>query len=329
MIRIHLTAADIENMRIAETADLGTELLLGAGLPTSGRRGRSLAQWQRTVDHRRHPRTSLLSDLYLPTTVPGFLGQAVHSDLSATAAATAALAPELVSQYVVRHIAASGALTPFSRALADGESAAYFALGRAVADYQAVAIDPYQTQINSTVATAVAELTARMARSGIGHLLRTLHPEVSWNGSVLAIGTRYEADMELDGKILVLQPTILTTGPVVSEDLPDVMVIRIPTVMAPVAAHTLSIDRRPLGALLGPARAAALTAIATTPSLTTGQLADVLSLSAAAASRHAAILREAGLITTHRNGMTVHHTPTPLGRALVSRPGAEPPPTQP
>jgi hypothetical protein len=310
-------------VRIAASPDFGTELLLGAGLLALGRHSRRLAQWQHAVSRRRHTRTSVLSDLYIPTGVPGFLGQAVHLDRSATAAAAAATDPEQTLEYV-RDIADSRTLTPFARALADGHSRAYSVLGRAVADFQAVAIDPYRAQISSAVASSVADLTARMARVGIGGLLRTLHPKVSWNGATLTVGTLYEGDMELDGKVLILQPTVLTTRLVVSEDLPGVMVIRVPTATAPAAVQTLGTDRRALDALLGPARAAALAAIATTPSLTTGQLAAALGLSAATASRHAAILREAGLITTHRAGMTVHHAPTLLGRALISRPSPRP-----
>ncbi|MFD9949153.1 ArsR/SmtB family transcription factor [Nonomuraea sp. NPDC059022] len=51
--------------------------------------------------------------------------------------------------------------------------------------------------------------------------------------------------------------------------------------------------------------------------MTTTQLAEALHLSAPTASRHAATLREAGLITTQRRGQSVLHTRTPLGTALL------------
>ncbi|MGP3965096.1 ArsR/SmtB family transcription factor [Nonomuraea sp. 3N208] len=52
--------------------------------------------------------------------------------------------------------------------------------------------------------------------------------------------------------------------------------------------------------------------------MTTTQLAEVLSLSLPMASRHAAILREAGLIVSQRLGQAVVHTRTPLGEALLN-----------
>ncbi|MEU3465401.1 helix-turn-helix domain-containing protein [Streptomyces sp. NPDC006733] len=52
--------------------------------------------------------------------------------------------------------------------------------------------------------------------------------------------------------------------------------------------------------------------------LTTGDLAAVQGLSAAAVSQQATALREAGLIATFRNAQTVHHHPTRLGRDLLS-----------
>ncbi|MFD9792488.1 ArsR/SmtB family transcription factor [Streptomyces sp. NPDC059070] len=75
---------------------------------------------------------------------------------------------------------------------------------------------------------------------------------------------------------------------------------------------------RALVSVLGATRAAALLAVVRTPALTTGQLATTLGISPAAASRHASVLRDAGLIATLRNGQSVHHAPTRLGRRLLN-----------
>jgi DNA-binding transcriptional ArsR family regulator len=74
---------------------------------------------------------------------------------------------------------------------------------------------------------------------------------------------------------------------------------------------------RALVALLGATRAAALVTVVKTPAVTTGRLAATLGVSVAAASRHASVLRESGLIATLRNGQTVHHAPTRIGVDLV------------
>jgi DNA-binding transcriptional ArsR family regulator len=49
----------------------------------------------------------------------------------------------------------------------------------------------------------------------------------------------------------------------------------------------------------------------------TTELADRVGISLAAASQHASVLRDAGLITTHRQGSAVLHVLTPLGVELL------------
>ncbi|RSS36605.1 helix-turn-helix transcriptional regulator, partial [Streptomyces sp. WAC08241] len=74
-------------------------------------------------------------------------------------------------------------------------------------------------------------------------------------------------------------------------------------------------EDRALSALVGQTRAAALRVL-TDPS-TNSELAARLGVSPGVASRHAAVLRETGLITTRRLGSSVLHTVTPLGTALL------------
>jgi DNA-binding transcriptional ArsR family regulator len=70
-----------------------------------------------------------------------------------------------------------------------------------------------------------------------------------------------------------------------------------------------------LAALVGRNRAAVLRTIA--DGCSTTELADRVGISLAAASQHASILRDAGLITTHRQGSAVLHVLTPLGVELL------------
>ncbi|MEU8191559.1 winged helix-turn-helix domain-containing protein, partial [Micromonospora carbonacea] len=73
--------------------------------------------------------------------------------------------------------------------------------------------------------------------------------------------------------------------------------------------------RDALAALLGRTRAAVLEA--TDAGCTTGEVARRLRISPAAASQHATVLRNAGLLVSHRDRNTVLHTLTPLGRAIL------------
>jgi predicted transcriptional regulator len=70
-----------------------------------------------------------------------------------------------------------------------------------------------------------------------------------------------------------------------------------------------------LAALVGRNRAAVLRTVA--DGCSTTELADRVGISLAAASQHASVLRDAGLITTHRQGSAVLHLLTPLGAELL------------
>ena len=70
-----------------------------------------------------------------------------------------------------------------------------------------------------------------------------------------------------------------------------------------------------LSALVGPTRAAVLRALKE-PYGTAG-LASRVGISAASASEHAKVLRDAYLIEARREGRSVRHSLTPLGRTML------------
>jgi DNA-binding transcriptional ArsR family regulator len=75
-------------------------------------------------------------------------------------------------------------------------------------------------------------------------------------------------------------------------------------------------DSSALGALVGRNRAAVMSSIV--GGCSTTDIARRAGISLAAASQHATVLRDAGLITTHRHGRAVLHTLTPLGTELLA-----------
>jgi len=76
-----------------------------------------------------------------------------------------------------------------------------------------------------------------------------------------------------------------------------------------------TISAEALAPLVGRNRAAVLLALDTPR--TTSELAERVHISTAAASQHATILRDAGLITSRRVRNKVFHGTTPLGTALM------------
>jgi DNA-binding transcriptional ArsR family regulator len=70
-------------------------------------------------------------------------------------------------------------------------------------------------------------------------------------------------------------------------------------------------DGDPLASVLGTTRARVLRTLA--DEHTTSGLARALGISLASASTHAAVLRDAGLVTSRRQGQSVRHALSPLG----------------
>ncbi|MET9554789.1 helix-turn-helix domain-containing protein [Streptomyces sp. NPDC006645] len=159
---------------------------------------------------------------------------------------------------------------------------------------------------------------------GVEQLLSTLHSRIVWKAPVLEIQDGPDETVRLDGRGLVLTPSVFLNhrpGRVVrrlAESGPVTVAFAAPPDIHQAATLWGASDDesgQSLGALVGQTRAAALHVLRA--SCTTGQLADQLSISAAGASQHTAVLRRSGLITTRRIRNTVLHTLTPLGLALL------------
>jgi hypothetical protein len=149
---------------------------------------------------------------------------------------------------------------------------------------------------------------------GIERLLDSFRPIMRWHRPVLEF-TRHPSgrEIELGGRGLLLVPSYfarLNAVTVFDAELPQVVVYPIahdPGLLAP--------EHRALAQLLGETRAAVLRAVA--DGCTTTELARRAGVAVGSASRHAAVLRAAGLVQTTRFGVCVLHTLTPLGAALL------------
>ena len=291
--------------------DFGYELALGGAQLALRTADPRLAGWRLDVARGWNRNHGRLFDLYTRTYMPAFFDRVAEAAPSGidpdSPAATAHL----------RDLARSGALTPFTRALADRHPGAVRTLNGILATFRARAVDPYRRRITSLVATASATASVRVATGGPADLLNSLHPSIRWDGRELRLNTVLDAEESLEGRPLIFQPTALATG-IVFDPLADSVTIIYPATAGPVTRDPdLVAPPQALVSLLGATRAAALVTVVKSPALTTGRLAAALFVSAAAASRHATALRDSGLIATVRNGQTVHHTPTRLGTDLV------------
>ncbi|HEY2443565.1 MAG TPA: winged helix-turn-helix domain-containing protein [Streptosporangiaceae bacterium] len=197
--------------------------------------------------------------------------------------------------------------------LADAVDAAYRSL-----------VEPYWPRIHAYLQ---AEQVARgriLVHDGVEQFLSRLQSRwIRWQSPTLTLRAAGRVDIDLDGRGLIMVPSLFVgVFPSLHLDLRDATsapMLVFPAARDPAAVRQLwAGDRsagKALGALVGRTRAVALDSIA--DGCTTTELARRADISVGAASQHATVLREAGLITTRRNGCAVLHMLTPLGAELL------------
>ncbi|MFF4243499.1 ArsR/SmtB family transcription factor [Streptomyces sp. NPDC001822] len=217
------------------------------------------------------------------------------------------------------HAHTGGPVPADVRPLADGCPQALRRLGSALRAYHRVAVEPYLSAIG---AQAAADRTVR-AQAVLAHgaegLLTGYDQLPGWRYSDRLLCAPYPVNRELSlhGRALTLVPAFFCVRAplaLVDEELPPVLV------------HPLSpapgwFERRrdggdaPVAQLIGASRAELLRML--DRPMTTMDIAAALRLAPSTASRHATVLREAGLLLSQRQGVRVLHHRTRLGRAVL------------
>lgn len=217
---------------------------------------------------------------------------------------------------------------------AHGDRAARHRLTSALTDYHRLAIEPYWPRIRALLDNERAARTDVRVTHGLAAMFAGLAPALLWRAPVLEVpghlGVRPPGapppavvDEHLDGRGLLLAPSLFTNPDpglfLPWHDGPVLLIYPITPDLTTTVRLWQDVDEsgdRALTRLLGPTRAAALRAIA--EGCTTTGLARRLGISPGGASQHAAVLREAGLVVSHRHRNTVRHTLTGLGVNLLN-----------
>jgi DNA-binding transcriptional ArsR family regulator len=325
-LRIHFTDDDLTRIRLAQAPDPMWEALQSMhmlqtrdGWAVFGRwRGRVRAELTGPERQllRLAPPVGYSPDFLTPTAGEGGLELGIDALLST---------PRARLRHDLLELSATGRrLPPWGRPLAEGDSDAVHHLGRTLRSYFHTTLAPYWHHVRARFDADRAAHARPPASGDPGGLLGALHPELRWQPPVLTIGgLRVERDVHLRGRgLLVLPSYFCWRYPTVLRDarLPPVVVYPMthPAALdvADPAVDDISTPPRSLVALLGRTRAEILGHVAGGGHTTT-ELARSTGMSPATASYHATVLRDAGLLSTHRLGGAVLHTPTPLGAALV------------
>lgn len=200
--------------------------------------------------------------------------------------------------------------------LVDGAPRALVHLTDALTDFHRAVLEPVASAVQASVDADLAQRASALLTGGVNGLLAGISPFSRWRPPVLEVDYCVNQELHLNGRGLRLVPSYFCRGRPVS--LADQTLA--PVLVYPVAdehrwTHLPMARHRSLAALMGSARASALELI-NDPVTTTG-LATRLHSSTASASRHASVLRDAGLITSDRDGPCVRHTRTPLGESVL------------
>jgi DNA-binding transcriptional ArsR family regulator len=151
-------------------------------------------------------------------------------------------------------------------------------------------------------------------RGGLGTLLNSLHPMLSYRDGTLTLAHPFDQCVLLGRRRLVLLPMIAGRHSVaVSFERDDVCYVGYPVRQPGPGALTAA--NGALALILGPVRAAALRALR--QPLTVGELAVAVQCAPTTATYHVHLLADAGLVTCERRGSSVLVSRSVRGHELV------------
>ncbi|PWU52392.1 transcriptional regulator [Micromonospora globispora] len=331
MLKILFSSEDILRTRVAPAPDPVWELVLSLHLLQGRSRDPLLDTWRRTVARglRRDTASDQLRLLFALNPPQGYFPDFLTPYQSMAGFEAGLEAVRSTRTTMLRRdlavLAGDNALPASASALARGEPDTLRHLTDSMTQYQTQAITPYWPRIQAAVEADRARRARALLDGGVEGLLESLRPAMRWNAGMLEVldypDTR---ELHLDGRGLLLVPSFFcarTPVALLDPALPPVLVYPVDRLggLAPEpgrgAGPADGGNREALAALLGRTRAAVLEA--TDNGCTTGEVARRLHISPAAASQHTAVLRNAGLLVSHRDRNTVLHTLTPLGRAML------------
>lgn len=322
--RIHFTSADLARTHVAAEPNPLWEIVLSLHVLQGEFRRRKYPEWrQRLPRGRTGAELQQVIRTLTPVAPPGPYFPDFLTPIEGLAGLDAGLeavllTPRRRAQQELQRLASHNGADAWLATLAHGDDKDWAHLGRALRTYFQLALMDYWPTITARIRAEYALRTRLRADQGVAGLLGCLHPFIRWNPPVLEVTGPNDRDIELGGQGLTLVPSYFNWhNPMLLFD-PD-----LPQVLIYPAARLGSLLHDPdpapgneLADLIGPTRAAVLCAAA--KGCTTTELAGEVDVSAAMASRHATVLRRAGLISTQRHGRAVLHTLTPLGAALLA-----------
>lgn len=193
-------------------------------------------------------------------------------------------------------------------------------LADSLAAYWQAALEPHWPRVRALLEADLMYRSRRLTEGGPTALFADLHPAIHWRRDGLEIEMAYSTTMPLEGRGLLLVPTVFPSRPFTVAS-----AYWQPTVMYPARGVGLLWETggeppaEALAAVLGRGRAAVLQALDAPRS--TGELARRLEITPGGASQHLSSLKAAGLVSSNRHGRSVLYARSPLADELVRTTG--------
>ncbi|OPG09032.1 transcriptional regulator [Streptomyces sp. GKU 895] len=327
MKRIHFTAEDLARTRVATTIGVAAETFDTVKLLKDRDASLVFRRWHLSVRGRVGQQAGPLAAL-MPMRGPLIDATSLMGDTASIDEAVDNLmaAPRALMRLELENLDLHPTHRSWARNLMDGDRETRRQVATALRACHSVTVAPYWSRVRSHLSEVRAGYASTMADGGVEQLLTALcGPLVRWRPPVLEVAHTHDADVHLNGRGLVIAPTMFSTQQV-NLLYPPLDPGRAPVLAVPTLSGT-SLDTAlwegaestapSLDELLGRTRAAVLRAAV--GGCGTTELARRLHISPATASHHATTLRNARLISTRREGKAVLHTVTSLGIALLEQ----------
>ena len=328
MKRIHFTAEDLARTRVITTVGVAAETFDSVQRLKARDTSPAFRRWHASVRGRLGEQAGPLAAL-IPVQGPLLDLMSLTGDTASIDEAVENLlaAPRALMRLELGNIDFRPAHRSWARNLVDGEREARLQVATALRACHSASVAPYWSGMRTRLNRVRDGYARTMADGGVERLLTTLSgPSIRWRPPVLELVHGHEADVHLNGRGLVIAPTLFSRQQVdfmqapLDPDRPPVLTVpAVRGALIDAALWERADDPAPgaLDDLLGRTRAAVLRE--TVGGCGTSQLARRLNISSATASHHATVLRNSGLITTRREGKAVLHTITHLGIALLEQ----------
>jgi hypothetical protein len=188
-----------------------------------------------------------------------------------------------------------------------------------MAGYFERAIAPWWQEIRAALESDILHRARRLTAGGAIEVFEDLHHQVRWRDGTLEVDRRYDRDVDLGGRGLLLVPAAFAWPHVfaMTDEPWQPALVYTPRGLGTLWAPPTGGDREALAALLGRRRATILATLGTPA--TTSDLAQRLGASAAGVNEHLGVLRRAGLVHAARDGRRVLYSRTPAGDGLMRR----------